>query len=535
MKIKNSTLTILLTLYFSLVINIPFFAKVYKNIKDLDNISMIFIISIPVFLISIHLIIFNILTIKYITKPLFIILVLASAVFSYTTFYYGTVFDQDMITNFAQTDQREALSYFNKTSIIWFLGLGLLPALLLLFTKIQYLSFGREIIRKLIITIPPIITCFLIYNFLYQDYASVGRNNRGIHKILIPFPQIYSISGYINDEFIKTPLEFTSLGNDAKNTFVPQNNKNNLLVFVLGETARSQNMQLNGYHRETNKFTKSTDIISLTDVASCGTATAFSVPCMFSKQTRDDYSSEETKAQDNLVSIIKKSGTHQAWFENDGGCKGACDTIKHIEISTTKNNLCDGRYCFDEKLLENLKAEMQESEGKDTIIYLHIIGSHGPTYYLRYPEKFKQFTPECLTSDIRSCSQEEITNTYDNTLLYTDYVLSEIINIINKPNSSWNSSMFYVSDHGESLGESGYYLHGIPYFAAPIEQKRVPMMLWLSDDFATYNNIDKGCLEKNKNLEFSHDNIFSSVLGLMNITTKEYTPNLDIFAKCRNN
>ena len=94
--------------------------------------------------------------------------------------------------------------------------------------------------------------------------------------------------------------------------------------------------------------------------------------------------------------------------------------------------------------------------------------------------------------------------------------------------------MIYVSDHGESLGENDMYLHGLPYFMAPDEQIHVPYLVWLSDQFKSNLKINSGCLVQNSANKYSHDNLFHSVLGLMNVNTNIYDAELDLFAPCRN-
>ncbi|MGL5392457.1 MAG: phosphoethanolamine transferase, partial [Shewanella sp.] len=171
---------------------------------------------------------------------------------------------------------------------------------------------------------------------------------------------------------------------------------------------------------------------------------------------------------------------------------------------------------------------------KDTFITLHVIGSHGPTYFQRYPPEHRQFLPDCQRSDIQNCTSEQLINTYDNTILYTDYILSEVIKQLKQNNERFDTAMLYLSDHGESLGEKGMYLHGTPYSIAPNEQINIPMLAWMSEDFSQENRLNTTCLtEQAKSGRFSHDNLFDSLLGLMNVNTAVYQQPLDIFALCR--
>ena len=99
---------------------------------------------------------------------------------------------------------------------------------------------------------------------------------------------------------------------------------------------------------------------------------------------------------------------------------------------------------------------------------LHQIGSHVPSYYLRYPQALERFQPACRTADFSDCTAQEVTNAYDNTIAFTDKVLADLIDLL-AMQEGLSTSLIYVSDHGESLGEKGLYLHGAPYFMAPDE------------------------------------------------------------------
>jgi lipid A ethanolaminephosphotransferase len=184
-------------------------------------------------------------------------------------------------------------------------------------------------------------------------------------------------------------------------------------------------------------------------------------------------------------------------------------------------------------MLEDFEKDTQDLK-QDSIIFYHISGSHGPTYFERYPKEHKKFTPDCARADIENCTKEEVVNTYDNTILYTDFFISQAIQKLETLTEKYNVALMYISDHGESLGENGVYLHGMPYSLAPKEQTHVPMIVWMSDGFAEQKGISQTCLRKaGKEQSFSHDNLFDSLLGLMDVQTTEYRKNQDIFAPCR--
>ena len=163
------------------------------------------------------------------------------------------------------------------------------------------------------------------------------------------------------------------------------------------------------------------------------------------------------------------------------------------------------------------------------LVVLHTMGSHGPAYYKRYPDSFEVFTPTCQTNQLNECNDEEINNAYDNTIIYTDYVLSKLISVLEKNTKVDESAMFYISDHGESLGENGLYLHGMPYFIAPDEQKKVAALMWFNEGLSQSLDIDS--IKEKIEVPLSHDNLIHTLLGFMSIETKVYQRNMDIVAQ----
>ncbi|MBF4248557.1 phosphoethanolamine transferase, partial [Vibrio anguillarum] len=228
------------------------------------------------------------------------------------------------------------------------------------------------------------------------------------------------------------------------------------------------------------------------------------------------------------------AGVSLSWIDNDGGDKGISKNFQLQEINhSVYPELCRDGVCYDEVMLRELDQQIQASQGHQ-LIALHIIGSHGPTYYKRYPKDKAHFQPDCPRSDIENCSDEEIVNTYDNTIAYTDFVLAELIKKLDNYQENYNVALMYISDHGESLGENGMYLHGTPYAIAPKEQTQVPWLIWLPEQYSKQRNIDKECLLSSaKNGEYSHDNFFHTLIGFFGVTTKDKHQDMDIIHQCR--
>jgi len=533
-SINSFSLNIILSILFMLAYNLSFVILMYKILNNLERIDIGFLISLPFFFFAVFYILFSLFTIKYIEKPLLIIIIIFSSITTYYGFFYNVIFDPEMFVNIFETNKGEANSYINLSIILWVIVTGLIPAFIVSKLNITHYNFKKEAIYKLAsILVCAIVVITLFFTFS-KDYLSIKKNNPTLQHHITPVYFIKSFFKYVKVNYLEPKTKYKTLGTDA--TIHTSNlPKKNLLVIAVGETARRHNHQYNNYNKPTTPYTMAKDIIAFQHVSSCGTATATSVPCMFSRLSRKEFRRNKAKSEDNLMDIINRTNANVLWVDNDAGCKGVCNKIKNIEVPTSKvNKHCDGMSCHDEVLVDYLEQETNKLDSKDSIIVLHLIGSHGPAYYERYPEEFKKFTPDCQRSDIQNCTNEELVNTYDNTILYTDYVISKLIDTLNTKKDKWNTGLIYLSDHGESLGENNLYFHGSPYFIAPNEQTKIPMVMWFSDEFYKNNKIDKSKLkEQALTQSYSHDNLFDSVLGLMHVSTNVYNNNLDLFNSVR--
>ena len=255
---------------------------------------------------------------------------------------------------------------------------------------------------------------------------------------------------------------------------------------------------------------------------------------MFSQWGREDYDERRIRNAEGLLNVLARAGYAVKWLDNQSGCKGVCQGagIEYVKIDpNSAPDLCTGDECHDGVLVRRLQAELANIQ-KSTVIVLHMMGNHGPAYFRRYPPEFRRFTPDCATAELRTCSREQVVNAYDNAVLYADHVLAGLVNTLAEARTL-DTALMYVSDHGESLGENGLYLHGLPYSIAPDTQTHVPMIAWLSPSFAADHAVDTRCVRDKAGDELSHDNLFHSVLGLLDVETSVYKPARDIFEGCR--
>ncbi|MBF4336625.1 phosphoethanolamine transferase [Vibrio anguillarum] len=537
-RFSYASITLLLALYFSLVLNIPIYAKLAQIFSAADQFNWGFAFSIPIFFFLALNVIFQLFSWPYFLKPFFAVLLILSAVVSYASYNYGTIVDRDMLLNVVETNSSEAGSYVSLYSIVWISALGILPAALLLLSPLKVeKSISRFLGYKALSILLSLLGIVIIAALYYQNYSSVGRNNSYLKKMIIPTHFVYSAYGLVKDRYFTEPEVYQIIGADAqqqpKTTHSRDAEKPTLVLFVLGETARAQNYQYYGYTRDTNAYTAPYQPIFFSDVASCGTATAVSVPCLFSNMDRHNFDRTKADNQDNVLDILQRAGVDLLWKENDGGDKGVAKNIPQKELDkTAREGRCDGSTCYDVTMLDNLDEEIANQTG-NRMIFMHIIGSHGPTYFKRYPKDMAKYQPDCPRADIENCSVEQIVNTYDNTIRYTDFVLAQLIEKLKSLQAQYNTALIYVSDHGESLGENGLFLHGMPYSLAPDDQTQVPLLVWLSDGFARTKGVNKTCLRQTATQPYAHSNLFHSLLGIMDVSTNAYEKAQDIFAPCR--
>lgn len=478
----------------------------------------------------------SVMSFKRIIKPMLIIMLLVSALASYFMDTYQVVIDDAMLRNVLETDTAEAGELLSIRLLLTIGLLGILPAMLVYLTRFRDYSFRAHTLRQLGALSIAVILLMSLIGFFYKDVSLVGREHRDLRYYTNPTYPLYSLFKYMDGHqgTVAMANVITPLGRDAHRVMpARQRDKKTLVVFVLGETARASEFSLAGYPRNTNRYTRDQGMIFFDQVTSCGTSTAQSVPCMFSDLQYDNYDVDVARARENVLDVLQHAGVNVLWRDNNSGCKGMCDRVSFEDLSQLKSSdYCHDGECFDEVLLHGLQSRLDKA-GDDTLLVLHQKGSHGPAYYKRYPEKFAVFQPECRTGQVVECDRAEIINSYDNTIVYTDYFLSRLVDLLKVNTGRFNVVLMYVSDHGESLGEHGIYLHGLPYAIAPDSQTHVPMMLWISDGYAKEYAVDTACVRSQHANAYSHDNLFHNLLGLFDVRSRVYRNDMDMLANCR--
>ena len=463
-------------------------------------------------------------------KPAAALLLLPAAAGAHFMGSYGVVIDPTMMTNVLQTNVTETRDLLGWRLFASLLVIAALPIAWLWRVRVRRLGVGAQLVRNVGGLVAAVGVSALLLFAIFADLSATMRNHKSLRYLINPHNSFYALGVLAHQANAKPAGPPLPIGEGATLAERPPGRKPPLFLLVVGETARGDHFSLNGYQRPTNPMLAGLGVVSFRDVTSCGTNTAASLPCMFSHLGREAYVSRE-RDQENLLDLAHRLGLAVLWLENQSGCKGVCERVPVIDASQgAPAALCSDGECLDEALLHGLDARVAalpaERRARGVLLVMHQMGSHGPAYWRRSPPDGKPFLPECETNVLQQCDRQALINAYDNSIAYTDRMLAGAIGWL-KQQSAFEPLMLYVSDHGESLGENGLYLHGLPYAVAPREQKHPAMVVW------TPSADQRQCLAAQRDAPLSHDHLFHTVAGTLGIHAAEYRPALDLLAPCR--
>ncbi|MBO8214960.1 phosphoethanolamine transferase [Acinetobacter nosocomialis] len=525
----------IIAIWLGAILNFGFYKKVHLLTPYLGIKATFFLAATVVIVVATYYAALQILNWKWTAKIFAILLVFIGGFSSYFVNTLGVIISPDQIQNIAQTDVAEATDLLSLRFGLWTIFFVILPIFLITQVKLK----SERILPLLLKKVLSIALAFAVVGGLlfayYVDFAAIFREHRDLKGMISPQNTISSVMSYYRKKAPKKNLPLVKYGEDAHQIQQTQKDLPKLMVLVVGETARAESFSLNGYAKNTNPELSKQDILNFSQVSSCGTATAVSVPCMFSGMPRADYDEQLASHREGLLDIAKRAGYQVTWIDNNSGCKGACDRVEQYQIpEDLKQKWCKDGECLDGILIDSLKqylVSIPKDDKRPRLVVLHQMGSHGPAYYKRAPEGYQPFKPTCDTNAIQGCSPAELLNSYDNTIVYTDHVLSQMINTL-KEVSNYQTGLWYLSDHGESTGEHGMYLHGSPYSIAPSQQTHIPMIMWFSDGWKQHNLAQVNCLNQQTKQKLSQDNLFPSLLSLLDVQTQVINPQLDMLHSC---
>ncbi|KQZ56966.1 MULTISPECIES: phosphoethanolamine--lipid A transferase [unclassified Lysobacter] len=530
-ELSLETLALIVSLFFTVFCNGSFFAAVAKAGALQGPGGWLTALSLFAMIAALNMLLLCLVLYRPVAKPLLVVLLLTTAMAVRFMSEYTVYLDTDMIRNILHTDGKESGELISWRLLPSLLLYGVLPSLLVWRVRLKSRTFKRAVLIRSACLVGALVVACAAALLSFQNLSALMRNHREVRHLITPGNYVMSLARVAFEDQAGKNRVREPIGQDARVVGRSTLAKPRLLVIVVGETVRAQNWGLNGYARQTTPELAKIGPINFPNVSACGSSTEVSVPCMFSPWGRADYDKDRIKRSESLMHVLEHAGIQTLWRDNQTGCKGVCDglsfeSFEHGDLAP----FCTAEGCSDEVVLQGLDAELGKRRG-DVVLVLHQLGNHGPAYYKRYPSDLKRYTPACETSELGQCSLAEIVNAYDNAILHTDAFLARTIRYLAEQNGR-DAAMIYLSDHGESLGENGLFLHGVPYAIAPQTQLRVPMVMWLSPGFAASRGVDTACLRHEAAQPVSHDNLFHSVLGLMQVRTSVYDAKRDLFGRC---
>jgi lipid A ethanolaminephosphotransferase len=446
--------------------------------------------------------------------PLCMLLAMANAVALYFVVTYHVVLDETMMGNVLNTDRGEASEYLHPTLAAYVLTLGVLPCWLLARVRVRptpRLRLAAVALGCLALTV---LWCLLAA----RSWLWFDENSKRVGGMIMPWSYVFNTGRYLAPRLMaaeaQAPLPPATFASNEKT----------VVILVIGEAARAQDFQLYGYARPTNPLLSKAGVVALKNATACATYTTAAVRCMLSS---DDAGSPFSKRYEPLPTYLQRNGVDVIWRTLNWG-----EPPIRVQTYQKRGDLeagCTGARCaYDEVLLSGLEQRIKASSSQRVLVVLHQSGSHGPAYYERYPAEFEYFKPVCRSVELGKCTHEELVNAYDNTILYEDYFLFRVIELLRQlPDTA--TLLLYVSDHGESLGEYGMYLHGIPYSIAPDVQKDIPFVVWMSGEFIRQKAVPSGRLESQR--AHSQRDIFHTVMGAFSMHSSAYLGKYDIFSE----
>ena len=527
-SVSTEVLAMLASGFFALACNVPFWDAALAHGWSQWRLA----IALSALLFGLHGLLLGMLLARSWAKPALMVLLVATACATYYMQAYGVYVDTDMLRNVLHTDWAESRELLTPGLGLHLLVYAGLPCALVWRVRVPRRPMGQGLLVRGGFLLSMWVLMMLGAAVSFKDLSSLLRTQHEVRYLVTPANYLYGVGNLLLSRPEEENTSLLVVAADARQVPLAVTRRPRLLVLVVGETVRAQNWGLNGYERQTTPELARQDVVNFSDTHACGSSTEVSLPCMFSPYGRHDYDEDRIRAHQSLLHVLQRVGVDVLWRDNQSGCKGVCRDLAFESVANAADpTLCDGLRCFDEILLKDLPTQADAGAG-DKLVVLHMLGNHGPSYFQRYPPGFERFLPACETSELGHCPRGEIVNAYDNAVLYTDHVLAQAIARLRKVDG-FDTALLYLSDHGESLGENGLYLHGMPYAIAPQQQLRVPMLMWFSPRFVAAEGLDLPCLKSRALLPTSHDNLFSTVLGLFDVQTSERVPGRDLLAACR--
>ena len=499
-----------------LVYNIPFFNYVSDNSNESVGGRIFLLASVVVIMLVLNFMMTYLVMflMRFVGRILLAILSIINATAVYFIFTYSVIIDATTIENVFNTRYSEASGFFSLPLWLFIIAFGLLPAIWCLLQPVDY---GKA--KKLGVCCgSSLVIILVVASMNISQTLWISQHDTELGGLLQPWSylvntgRVISFSQEEQAEEIKLP-DGTIADNEKA-----------VVVLVIGESSRKANFQLYGYQRNTNPLLSKQEGLKVYEATSCATYTTAGTKAILEPQDSGDL-------YELLPNYAFRTGVDVSWRSSNWG-----EPPIHIDEYLTNEELGekypDENIYNDAILLKGLRERIESSPKNKVLIVLHTSTSHGPKYADKYPKEFEVYKPVAKNVEEGQKSVGLLINAYDNTILYTDFLVDSLINML-RSMTDWNSAMIFISDHGESLGENKMFMHGLPMKLAPKVQYEIPFLVWTSDHFRDYKPIstEKDAPEGQLPAVLDQHYVFHSVLNLLSIQSPAYNKDYDIFIK----
>lgn len=499
-KATLTSVSLLLSVFTLLAFHFPVFKYAASNLDGGFNEQLI-IGGAAVIMLALNFFIYYVLLYlgRFVGKLLLAVSFICNAIMLYFVITYETLVTDSMMGNVFNTRFSEASGFFSMSAVFYILFLGVLPCVYLLVRKIDYGRFKRFLLN---IGVAILVTLIGVLANA-TNFTWIDKHSTELGSLLMPWSYIVNTVRFYNKKYNENRKEIPLPDAQIKS------NDKEVLVLIIGESARRDHFSLYGYEKETNPLLKKDSVTALVALASSTYTTAGVKAILDHKPTDDLY--------EILPNYLFRNGVDVIWRTTNWG-EPPLHIEKYYDANGIKQLYPKADENYDGILLEGLYNDITSSDKNKLFVVLHTSTSHGPTYNKKYPSEFEVFTPVCTTVEMSKADHTELMNAYDNTIVYTDYLIHSVIDVLRKIEDR-RSCVIYVSDHGESLGENNLYMHGVPMMMAPKEQIEIPFIVWSSDKSQGIKDFE----------EVGHYHVFHSVLDFLNLDTPIFDEEMNIF------
>ena len=499
-KISLAGYSLVLALFTLAAFHAPFFRRVLQNIEGGFNGIVIFVTALLLLLVLDFLLYYVLVWLfRGIGKFLVAFTLFGDAVMLYFVNTYDVLVTDEMMGNVFRTQYSEASGFFSFSFILYVLLLCVLPCIYVFRRKVEYGSW-----KRLLAYVGSCVAALLVLVFgNMKNWPWIDRNAPVLGSLLMPWSYTVNTFRFLNAERKKNVQEI--LLPDVTSV----SESRDLCVLFIGESVRRDRFSLYGYGKETNPYTSRDSVTALVANASATYTTAGV------KAILEPFESNEL--YEILPNYLQRAGADVIWRTSNWG-EPPVHTEKYYRIGQLREMFPEEDGRFDSILLAGLKEEIQASDSTKVFVVIHAYTNHGPSYNTDYPAEFEVFTPVSSTVEMAKVSREELDNAYDNSIVYTDWLIHSVIETLREIPDR-RSCMIFVSDHGESLGENNLYMHGVPLAMAPKEQIEIPFVVWTSDPSLRVKPLE----------EVGQHHVYHSVLAFFGMDTPVLDETKNIF------